>query len=461
MQRFILSLIFFIQGTLWAGLQDDINAAASSGGTVMIPAGITLVNNTLSVPNNITLKGVSVSSVLQAANGLNGPVIANADQINGNTGLRLKGFSVNGNKINQIAGDGILLVNVSDIIIEDVRVYDSYGAGVRVNGASRDINIEACNFYSNGVVSGNGIVVGDNCFNISISNCTVYDNKTNGISSDGDNVRMLGNSIYNHTDGHGISLNDSNVVLVTCNRIEGAVGSGFAAANSVDSVVTGNYVSGAGRGFDVSASQDFIVNGNLALRNQDGIHIDGGETGNTGALISNNITSDNSSHGIYSYNYGNSILYANLALNSGTAGEDGYGIRIIGKADQNPDNLIINANEGIDTRNASENFQKYGLRLENLSELLLSDNMLINANTYDLSLGAGVTNLTENNNLADLVQLSPPANCNEVIQGGFRLAGDLNNNCRIDLSDIAILAADWLQCNNPLDIDCSANWPTN
>ncbi|MCK5000947.1 MAG: exo-alpha-sialidase, partial [Anaerohalosphaera sp.] len=39
------------------------------------------------------------------------------------------------------------------------------------------------------------------------------------------------------------------------------------------------------------------------------------------------------------------------------------------------------------------------------------------------------------------------------------LASDLNKDCYIDLEDLAILAAEWLQCSNPADLNCYANVP--
>ncbi|MHB9071214.1 MAG: right-handed parallel beta-helix repeat-containing protein [Sedimentisphaerales bacterium] len=456
----ILAVVIVFQSNLSAGLQDDINAIAGTGGTVIIPAGTTTIYSTISVPSNVTIKGVSVNSVLKAANGLNGPVLSNSDQINGNTGIRLKGFAIDGNKSNQSSGEGILLVNTSDIIMEDVRIHNCYFSGIRVNGNSDTISFEGCIVYSNGFSIGNGIVIEGNPSNISVANCTIHDNKINGISASGINIRMIGNSIYQHTGGRGVLFSDSNDALVICNRVQGAADSGIAMNDSANFVTLGNNVSDANMGIGISASLDFIVNGNLASGNRDGINMNAGDAGGEGALVSNNLLSESLRRGVYSYNYGNSIVAANVAINSGTVNEDGYGIHITGKSGQSPAHLVINANEGVDTRMPPGNFQKYGLRLEYLNEPLVSDNVLLNANTYDMSIGAGVTDLSENNNLVGSSQMSSPGNCSDVVAGGYRLIGDLDSNCQIDLRDIAILAADWLQCNDPQDVSCSANWPT-
>jgi hypothetical protein len=52
----------------------------------------------------------------------------------------------------------------------------------------------------------------------------------------------------------------------------------------------------------------------------------------------------------------------------------------------------------------------------------------------------------------------PPSCCHGVWQSGFGLAADLNRDCQVDIVDIAELATDWLQCNNPEDLACKANW---
>lgn len=44
--------------------------------------------------------------------------------------------------------------------------------------------------------------------------------------------------------------------------------------------------------------------------------------------------------------------------------------------------------------------------------------------------------------------------CADVAADGKLLAADLNKDCYINLEDFAILAANWLNCNDPLDRDC-------
>ncbi len=53
------------------------------------------------------------------------------------------------------------------------------------------------------------------------------------------------------------------------------------------------------------------------------------------------------------------------------------------------------------------------------------------------------------------------ASCDLVKADGLLLAGDLNEDCRVDILDLVILAQDWLRCNDPADPTCEdpyAQW---
>jgi len=47
------------------------------------------------------------------------------------------------------------------------------------------------------------------------------------------------------------------------------------------------------------------------------------------------------------------------------------------------------------------------------------------------------------------------ADCARVKADGLLMAGDINEDCRVDMSDFALMAADWLKCNNPVDSSCT------
>ncbi len=52
----------------------------------------------------------------------------------------------------------------------------------------------------------------------------------------------------------------------------------------------------------------------------------------------------------------------------------------------------------------------------------------------------------------------PPANCNEVWQFGFGLDADFDQDCDVDLADLAEMVGNWLICNDPGDPSCIETW---
>ena len=51
-------------------------------------------------------------------------------------------------------------------------------------------------------------------------------------------------------------------------------------------------------------------------------------------------------------------------------------------------------------------------------------------------------------------ELAPPTNCDEVIGQDAGLVADLDNDCRVNLSDFGLFAADWQECMDPCDPNC-------
>jgi hypothetical protein len=47
-----------------------------------------------------------------------------------------------------------------------------------------------------------------------------------------------------------------------------------------------------------------------------------------------------------------------------------------------------------------------------------------------------------------------PGNCAQIWSRGYGMAMDLNHDCKIDFEDFAIMAANWMKCNDPADTAC-------
>lgn len=54
----------------------------------------------------------------------------------------------------------------------------------------------------------------------------------------------------------------------------------------------------------------------------------------------------------------------------------------------------------------------------------------------------------------DVTIVVTDANCEKVKIDGLLLAGDINEDCRVNINDFALMALDWLRCNDPQDINC-------
>ena len=56
--------------------------------------------------------------------------------------------------------------------------------------------------------------------------------------------------------------------------------------------------------------------------------------------------------------------------------------------------------------------------------------------------------------LSDVLTASEPTTCQEVWNIGAHLKTDLNQDCRVNLLDVAILCHSWMRCNDPQDYRC-------
>jgi hypothetical protein len=50
-----------------------------------------------------------------------------------------------------------------------------------------------------------------------------------------------------------------------------------------------------------------------------------------------------------------------------------------------------------------------------------------------------------------------PQECNDMVQRGYTSPVDFNNDCKVNFQDFAIIAFNWMKCNDPAT-GCAANW---
>ena len=51
-----------------------------------------------------------------------------------------------------------------------------------------------------------------------------------------------------------------------------------------------------------------------------------------------------------------------------------------------------------------------------------------------------------------------PNNCEAIVAAGYSFAGDMSGDCEITFEDYAMIAEDWMHCNDPTDESCIKKW---
>ncbi|MCK5272189.1 MAG: hypothetical protein KAJ52_06410 [Sedimentisphaerales bacterium] len=52
----------------------------------------------------------------------------------------------------------------------------------------------------------------------------------------------------------------------------------------------------------------------------------------------------------------------------------------------------------------------------------------------------------------------PPSICHGLWQSGYGIDADLNHDCYINVSDLAVFTEEWLECNDPCNPNCTPTW---
>jgi hypothetical protein len=59
---------------------------------------------------------------------------------------------------------------------------------------------------------------------------------------------------------------------------------------------------------------------------------------------------------------------------------------------------------------------------------------------------------------SEIIDWIQPADCASAHENGFVLMGDVNNDCYVNLLDLALMAQTWARCVNPQDANCETPW---
>jgi len=344
------------------GDQIQINDAliAAAGKQVVLLAGTYTADATILVPNNTTLAGVGVSTLIQLADiDVSDNLIENTDQVTG-TGVVIRDLNLDGQKaLNTVGtqtgirlvymGSGIGTTAVRGALVENVNVVSFSGTGIYLTYSNSNV------IRGNTVKSTNaGIVLSAASYN-TISDNSVHDSNANGIhlQSSSNNNNVTDNQVHAPV-GNGINVQStSNYNAVTGNQITSATAYGIY-STTVGNAISGNSISASGIGIILfTGSSDNSVTGNSVKNStDDGIYV----YNSVRNTVSGNTILNTTDDGIVidSESHNNTVNSNTIDTTSGA------GIVVIGIAGDEPTNNTVTGNSIINTGSSNWN---YGIEL--------------------------------------------------------------------------------------------------
>lgn len=274
-----------------ASIQEAINA-----GPVWFKAGTYDISTTLTVPSGGDIDG-STSAVLRRPDGSNGTIL----DASGANNVRIAGVTLDGNKIGQTTQATPLRVAGTDVLVHSLKVQNSSGYGILINGPSSRVTVR---------------------------NCTVIAPDLSGITLNGDATNTVSRVLIEgcHTSGtvsHGLhNLGIASRVTYANNLITDPGGDGVAAYNAGNrhQLVTDNTILNTGGHFVHTGGNHSEISNNFGLtsavhgwfqRNHDG-------SASYDCVISDNTAEGVTSRTLHVDNLHNSAISGNVVRGGGT-----------------------------------------------------------------------------------------------------------------------------------------------
>ena len=383
------------------GDQIQINDAliAAAGKQVVLLAGTYTADATILVPNNTTLAGVGVSTLIQLADiDVSDNLIENTDQVTG-TGVVIRDLNLDGQKaLNTVGsqggirmvgmGSGVGASAVSGAVIENVNVVSFSATGIRLESSDNNF------IRGNTVKSTNaGIVLSAASYN-TISDNSVHGSNANGIhlQSSSNNNNVTDNQVHAPV-GNGINVQStSNYNAVTGNQVTSATAYGIY-SSTVGNAISGNSISASGIGIILfTGSSDNSVTGNSVKNStDDGIYVYNSVRNTVSGNTILNTTDDGIA--IDSESHNNTVNSNTIDTASGA------GIVVIGIAGDEPTNNTVTGNSIINTGSSNWN---YGIELGYAHKNTIANNRITDdscsVTCYAISIRAtSTTNYITNN----------------------------------------------------------------
>ncbi|HJV90101.1 MAG TPA: right-handed parallel beta-helix repeat-containing protein [Holophagaceae bacterium] len=326
-----------------AALQKAMDAAAGTGGKVVVPAGTYMVNALVSVflKSNMTL-AMDPGAVLKAIP--NGASNYDILMVSGASHVSITGGTLLGDRAAHTGttgewGHGISIKNSQSVVLEGVTARECWGDGFYIGLNSKDITL--CNVLSDhnrrqgiAITSADGVVVrgstfsntngtpgetgldiepntGETVNNVLITACTFTGNAGGGISV-GVPIAHTGQAWVTNVVIDGNLTQNNGVSTVQ----PGSEFKGIEVSNCVGTRVTGNTALD-NKGIGIlcrNGANNSILTGNI-VRRTIGHGIE--EYLCSGNTITGNTSTDNTGHGIYSTSCTGSVISGNTVSGNG------------------------------------------------------------------------------------------------------------------------------------------------
>lgn len=258
-------------------INEVIDNLPSSGGEIVLLDGTFIVDGSIIIPSNVSIKGQGSSTTIKIKDNHNTNLLGvfqNSDAVGGNTYINLSSFKLDGNKSNNSAPtihEGIQFTNTSFSIIRNVDISNFLEAGTTL--------------YS--------------CSNISFSGNIMKDNKF-GINLALSNHNTISGNIFNGSQFSNGSLSESNNNSISANIFQGSTDrSGlYVWNNSENNAIVGN------------TFQNNYLNGLLLSSNNN--------------IVSGNSSQGNNVYGIYLSSANNNIIVGNTCKDNSQDSDNTY-----------------------------------------------------------------------------------------------------------------------------------------
>lgn len=391
-------------------LLDDV--AADGGGLVLVPKGIFRTGK-LSVPTSVGIIGHGWTSVLKLKDSANTALIENDDLVNGNSGIFLFNFKVDGNDANQTLHDettcALRFRKLSDSKIGNLYITGSTHHGIVISTFTR------VELFGNHVTASRGIglavavLAGGTATDADLHNNYCYSNGTDGIVVDaGDGtlarVNVHNNWCVSNVDGIDCQegVTDSEITNNWCvsNSADGiALNVGQNLIGCARLTVAGNHcLNNGGQGIHATSPFSVLIGDNQCYGNSQGIRIEKNATAGApnDVTLVNNVARANLSYGIVVLDATNINVSGNKASNNSQTTPGSVDGIYIGNASNNG---IVSHNVCWDDQVSKT--QNYGMKVTNTADNLHFSNNILTGNTQAVgfSESSSGTNLTFWNNI--------------------------------------------------------------